>query len=592
MPEQAEVVQRLDEEARVQQVAGRVVDAADVLVDGHPVVDDPAVPGRLVVVRVAVAQEVPGRVDERVHRVGLPRRGLAALRTGDVHPLLVGGERRHALRPILLDLRQDDRQLILGDGHGAVVLAVDDRDRAAPVALARHRPVAQAVRDRRSAASLLAQRLDDHCHGLAGRPAAELAGVDQDVGLLVDHRPNRQVVALGELTVALVVRRHGHDRARPVVHQDVVGDPDRYPLVVDRVHDEVAGEDAVLVLRLPLLDRARAGFLHVLAHLVGRQPLDQRMLGREHEERRAEQRVGPRREDRDVDVQLLVAEQHFRALRATDPVALDRLRLLGPVDQVEVVQQLVGVRGDPKEPLHHVPRDDGRAATLAPAVDHVLVGDDRLVLRAPVDRRLLAIGQPRLEELQEQPLRPAVVLDLVCRRLAVPVDHPAQASHLGADVRDVPLHDLARMPALADRGILGGQAERVEAHRAHHAPAGAPPVMRDHIAQRVVEDVPHVQRPGGVREHLEHVELPLRLAAGLGVRRVEGPLGLPDLLPLPLDCVRLVRVHVCLRVQKSLSTLRGHGKLRAALAAFASCAREGAPAAFHFDCTKLTESTP
>ena len=42
--EQAEVVQRLDEEARVQQVAGRVVDAADVLVDGHPVVDDPAVP--------------------------------------------------------------------------------------------------------------------------------------------------------------------------------------------------------------------------------------------------------------------------------------------------------------------------------------------------------------------------------------------------------------------------------------------------------------------------------------------------------------------------------------------------------------------
>ena len=212
---------------------------------------------------------------------------------------------------------------------------------------------------------------------------------------------------------------------------------------------------------------------------------------------------------------------------------------------VEVVQQLVGVRGDPEEPLHHVPRDDGRPAALAPAVDHVLVGDDRLVLRAPVDRRLLAIGQPRLEELQEQPLRPAVVLDLVRGRLAVPVDHPAQASHLGADVRDVPLHDLARMPALADRGILGGQAERVEAHRAHHAPAGAPPVMRDHIAQRVVEDVPHVQRPGGVREHLEHVELPLRLAAGLGVRRVEGPLGLPDLLPLLLDCCS-ARTRPCL----------------------------------------------
>ena len=299
----------------------------------------------------------------------------------------------------------------------------------------------------------------------------------------------------------------------------------------------MAGEDAVLVLRLPLLDRARAGLLHICAHLVVRQLLDQRVLRREHEERGAEQRVRPRREDGNVDVQLLVAEQHLRPLGAPDPVALDRLRLLGPVDQSQVVEQLVGVRGDPEEPLHHVPRDDGRPAALAPAVDHVLVGDDRLVLRAPVDRRLLPVGQPGLEELQEQPLRPAVVLDLVRGRLAVPVDHPAQAPHLGSDVRDVPLDDLARMPALADRGVLGGQAERVEAHRAHHAPAGAPPVMRDHVAQRVVEDVPHVQRPGGVREHLEHVELPLRLGPGLGVRGVEGPFGLPDLLPLLLDCV-------------------------------------------------------
>ena len=39
---------------------------------------DRGVPRGLVVVRVAVAQEVPGRVDERVHRVGLaPRRAAA-----------------------------------------------------------------------------------------------------------------------------------------------------------------------------------------------------------------------------------------------------------------------------------------------------------------------------------------------------------------------------------------------------------------------------------------------------------------------------------------------------------------------------------
>jgi hypothetical protein len=39
---------------------------------------------------------------------------------------------------------QDDRQLVVGHRHVAAARAVDDRDRAAPVALARNAPVAQA----------------------------------------------------------------------------------------------------------------------------------------------------------------------------------------------------------------------------------------------------------------------------------------------------------------------------------------------------------------------------------------------------------------------------------------------------------------
>ena len=69
--DQVHVRERLHEAARVHQVQDRVLDAADVLVDRHPHVHGLAVPRRLVIVRVAVAQEVPGRVDERVHRVGL-----------------------------------------------------------------------------------------------------------------------------------------------------------------------------------------------------------------------------------------------------------------------------------------------------------------------------------------------------------------------------------------------------------------------------------------------------------------------------------------------------------------------------------------
>src|SRR6185295_11770322 len=76
-------------------------DAADVLVDRHPVARA-LVDHALVLPRAAEAVEVPGRIDEGVHGVGLALRRVAALR------------------------------------------AVDDRYRAAPVALARDAPVAQA----------------------------------------------------------------------------------------------------------------------------------------------------------------------------------------------------------------------------------------------------------------------------------------------------------------------------------------------------------------------------------------------------------------------------------------------------------------
>ena len=130
--------------------------------------------------------------------------------------------------------------------------AVDDRDRRAPVALAADQPVAQAVGDRRLALALLLQRGDDPPSALVGRQPAELAAVDQhlvvrvrDVAPRRDRRPrspgarddpaDRQPELLRELVVALVVGRDGHDRAGAVAGEDVVGDEDRDPLAVDRV---------------------------------------------------------------------------------------------------------------------------------------------------------------------------------------------------------------------------------------------------------------------------------------------------------------------------------------------------------------------
>ena len=133
------------EEARVEQVQDRVLHAADILIDRQPIADRVGV-GRLSRVRRAEPREIPGRVDERVHRVGLADGGTAALRAGDMLPGRMAVERiaRHVEAHVVGKLH---RQVLLGHRHDPACLAVDHRDGTAPIALPRNAPVAQAILD-------------------------------------------------------------------------------------------------------------------------------------------------------------------------------------------------------------------------------------------------------------------------------------------------------------------------------------------------------------------------------------------------------------------------------------------------------------
>ncbi len=265
------------------------------------------------------------------------------------------------------------------------------------------------------------------------------------------------------------------------------------------------------------------------------------VLGRHHEERRAEQRVRPRGEDRVVDADLGAGERDLGALGAADPVALHRLDVRRPLDAVEIVQQAVGVVGDAEEPLLQLAQLDDRAAALAAAVDDLLVGQHGGVLRAPVDRGVLAVGQAALEELEEQPLRPPVVARLAGGELARPVDRDPPGAERPLELLDRLLRRHARVHAGLDRVVLGGQAERVVAHRVQHALAAPAVEVRDGIADRVVLQVPHVRLAARVGQHLEDV-------GGVLARDVVGDLprllAIPDRLPLGLDGGRVVTALV------------------------------------------------
>jgi hypothetical protein len=121
-----------------------------------------------------------------------------------------------------------------------------------------------------------------------------------------DDDPNRQVVLPRELEVSPVVRRHGHDRAGAVLGENEVADPDGHVLAGERVDRGLPGIEAFLAAETRFLV-LRAEGLHfslerrgILRHRGER--LDERMLGRQDDERRAVDRVDPGCEYFDLEI--------------------------------------------------------------------------------------------------------------------------------------------------------------------------------------------------------------------------------------------------------------------------------------------------
>ncbi len=347
------------------------------------------------------------------------------------------------------------------------------------------------------------------------------------------------------------MRGHGHDGAVAVVGEHVVGRPDGDALPVDRVDRDAAERNAGLLAGGVLaLDLGRLLHLlevggEVLLGLVVRirhQFGGEVGVGGDDHEGRAEQRVGARGEDGDPLGAALDDEVDIGADAAADPVALHRDHLARPraLELVQVIEQTVGVVGDLEVPLGELLLDDHVVAALAAAVDDLLVGEHRLVVRAPVDPARLAVGEALLVQLEEQPLVPLVVLGIARVQHPIPVERGAVALHRLPLLLDVVVGPGARVDPALDGRILGRQAEAVPADRVQHVEALQPPVARDDVTEGVRLGVTHVQVAGGVREHVEHVFARARVGGVVGRERAQL---IPPRLPLLLDAREVVLVR-------------------------------------------------
>ena len=131
---------------------------------------------------------------------------------------------------------------------------MDDRDRATPVTLARNAPVAQTELRALGAQPFGFQIAGDGIERRLKLETVVLAGIDAHadlgiglvpwrcdlvvgIGRRANHHADLQPILRGKGKIALVVCGNGHHRAFAVAHQDVVGDPHRQLLAIERMDD-------------------------------------------------------------------------------------------------------------------------------------------------------------------------------------------------------------------------------------------------------------------------------------------------------------------------------------------------------------------
>ena len=304
--------------------------------------------------------------------------------------------------------------------------------------------------------------------------------------------------------------RNRHNRARAVTHQHEVADPDRHLVASDGMDRVDTGGHAALFH----LFHRRFGGAGVLAlfdkcgelRVIGRRGSRHRMLRRHGHIGHTHHRIGTRGVDADALI-VFQFEVKLDTLRPTNPVALHGAHGIRPTFEiVDFVQQLFSVVGDLKEPLRDLATLHQRAR--APAATfrvNLLIGENGLFNRVPVDHGHFLIGQALLDQRGEKPLFPLVVFRATGRELAGPVIAKAEIDQLLFHVADVFVSPFGRCDVVLDGGIFGRQTEGVPAHRLHDIEALHALVARDHIADGVVAHMADMQLAAGVREHRQAV---------------------------------------------------------------------------------------
>ena len=220
----------------------------------------------LVIVRIYITKEIPGRTRPLRHGVGLSFRRLSTYRADRIHP---GVDRRKrglpgSRRLIGIHIRQGQRKLILRNRYGSTVRTMNNRDRLSPVSLTGEYPVTKLVVDCLSSNAFLF----DHYRGFFFQDSRlhpiPFSRIDHGSGSLCicfrhifnffsifgDHLDDWNMELRCKCKVTVIVGRYTHDRSGTIISQYIVGQPDRHFRTVHRIDGIASCKDSGLLLIL------------------------------------------------------------------------------------------------------------------------------------------------------------------------------------------------------------------------------------------------------------------------------------------------------------------------------------------------------
>ena len=154
-----DIIEELMPETAIEQMQRRMLHTAVIPVNRAPVFHGLFRSKRLIVMRIHIAQEVPGRTCPLRHGIGFTFCRTAAARTGRVDPFGNVGKRRMSVirRFIAFYLGKQQREILFIQRNSTAFRAMYNRNRFAPIALTGEHPVTELKVDLCFADSLFCQ---------------------------------------------------------------------------------------------------------------------------------------------------------------------------------------------------------------------------------------------------------------------------------------------------------------------------------------------------------------------------------------------------------------------------------------------------